>query len=380
MAGQCAPVPAGRPDPRSGCMDQGVQSCGFDGTCNGAGACRRYPAGSVCRPASCSATGDRVLSGTCDGNGSCSAPDAQSCAPYACGESGCKTACAGAADCAPGIACSAGSCGKKPLGAACVGAAECNSGFCLDGACCETGDCGGPCRSCNVAGAAGSCRELPTNAQPRAGGCAAEDPSSCGRSGKCDGLGGCQLYAPATPCGPRTCAAGIETLVPTCNGTGSCIAGRTQSCGTYLCSGDACAVSCTGDAQCASGAYCLAGTCRPHEPDGTTCSSARACQSGFCTDGQCCQMASCPVGSRCVGPGGTCSDKRALGVACAAAAECGSGFCADGVCCDSACTAECRRCDGASAGQCQVINNGRDANSMPPCNAPRRCTEGGVCR
>jgi hypothetical protein len=40
-------------DPRNDCADQGVASCGNDGTCDGSGACRKYPTGVVCKQPSC---------------------------------------------------------------------------------------------------------------------------------------------------------------------------------------------------------------------------------------------------------------------------------------------------------------------------------------
>src|SRR5688572_30767123 len=45
--GTCTPVPAGA-DPDGECAQQTSSSCGQDGTCDGAGACRRYAAGTQC--------------------------------------------------------------------------------------------------------------------------------------------------------------------------------------------------------------------------------------------------------------------------------------------------------------------------------------------
>src|SRR5262249_29214962 len=44
--GTCKVVPAGQ-DPLNQCNDAGAMSCGFDGSCDGAGACRQYAAGTV---------------------------------------------------------------------------------------------------------------------------------------------------------------------------------------------------------------------------------------------------------------------------------------------------------------------------------------------
>jgi hypothetical protein len=46
--GQCAPVPGGSADPRGTCVDQGSESCGTTGICDGAGGCRTYDTGTSC--------------------------------------------------------------------------------------------------------------------------------------------------------------------------------------------------------------------------------------------------------------------------------------------------------------------------------------------
>ena len=378
--GQCVSVSAGQDNPHAVCAQTAASSCGLDGTCNGAGLCRNYVAGTVCAPASCGTPGERQLPATCDGEGKCTAPRTQSCAPYLCVGSSCKTACAGPEDCAPGAPCVAGSCGKSPLGAACTSGDECNSNNCVDGVCCDVSACTGPCRACNVPGSAGSCQNFATNAEPRAAGCAAESASSCGRTGKCDGAGGCQLQAPGTPCSARACAGSSETPAQTCNGTGTCVAGTSRSCGRYLCVQDACGVDCSTEAECTAQAYCQAGVCVARLASGATCSTAPQCQSGFCVDGRCCGTAACPTGMTCVGTTGTCMAKSSLGTSCAANHECDSGFCVDGVCCENACSTTCRRCDAAPLGRCRLVTSGRDSNASPPCLSPDRCTDSGVCR
>ena len=46
--GTCTNVPTGQ-DPLNQCTDQGVDSCGNDGSCDGAGGCRRYASGTTVR-------------------------------------------------------------------------------------------------------------------------------------------------------------------------------------------------------------------------------------------------------------------------------------------------------------------------------------------
>jgi hypothetical protein len=379
--GQCAPVPAGQEDPRAGCNKEAVASCGFDGTCDGTGACRKYPAGFECRPGSCSGS-DRILPGTCDGQGVCAAARTQSCAPFSCAGTGCAQTCNGTMGCAAGIACVNGSCGKQPLGAPCAAGTACNSGNCVDGVCCDVATCSGPCRACNLPGSAGSCQSIAANGQPRSAGCESEAPETCGRSGKCDGAGGCQLHPPGIPCGALSCTAANEVSTSTCNGAGVCQVSSVVACGNYLCGATTgCHTSCTSNADCVSAAFCQLAThlCASKLANGAVCTAASACQSGSCVDGHCCQTSSCATGKACIGAGGTCTTQIALGQACSTGGECQSGFCADGVCCNSACTQTCRSCD-VTPGQCLVLDVGRDANATSPCNAPKRCTTGGICR
>jgi hypothetical protein len=376
-AGRCTPVPANVVDPQQRCARETAESCGLDGTCDGAGTCARHPAGTVCQPPRCSDTADRTLPGTCDGAGSCRPGATQSCAPYICDAGACKTSCAGSGDCSGGNPCVDSSCGKSPLGAVCQTGDTCNSGNCVDGVCCDLRSCAGPCQACNLPGASGSCQALPANADPRSAGCPAEATTTCGRTGRCDGAGGCQLHPAGTPCGAGSCSADSETPAPSCNGGGLCVPGTSRSCGDYRCEGDACASSCTGsdDTSCAATAYCLANQCTPRRSAGSTCTQARECATGSCADGRCCLMASCPAGQACTGPGGTCVDKLPAGSACTSFDQCASGFCIDDVCCTSACTDQCRRCD--SAGICQILTVGKDSNSIPPCSqGSARCSNG----
>ena len=107
--GTCTAVPAGQ-DPLTQCSDRGAASCGTDGSCDGAGACRNYPAGTNCHAASCAGASFQPAS-TCNAGGSCTAPAPAACAPYVCASTGCKTSCQTSADCAsPTDTCSAGAC------------------------------------------------------------------------------------------------------------------------------------------------------------------------------------------------------------------------------------------------------------------------------
>jgi hypothetical protein len=97
-SGTCAPVSAGQ-DPDDECEDEGPSTCGQDGTCDGAGACRTYQDGTVCAT-ECCGNGDRLCAyscrlGDCDmsnrtmrdecgGNGGCCCDNPTAGGPAAC--------------------------------------------------------------------------------------------------------------------------------------------------------------------------------------------------------------------------------------------------------------------------------------------------------
>lgn len=210
--GQCLPVSVGKVA-HNACTASGT-SCGLDGMCDGAGACRSPAAGSRCNDGNACTSGETCQAGVCTGGtlktceasdqchtagtcdtatGSCSNPvkngaacgtascvsDSQGNASYTplgtCNGSGtctpgtsgpcpgfvtcasattCKsTTCSTSNDCAAGYYCtgSGGSCtAKKSAGLPCGTADQCASNYCVDSVCCGT--------ACNLASAAsGSC-------------------------------------------------------------------------------------------------------------------------------------------------------------------------------------------------------------------------------
>lgn len=161
--GTCAFVKAGD-DPGNSCSVS-ADSCGDDGTCDGAGGCRKKNASTPCGAAMCA--GQTYSSArTCDGAGTCKAATTSSCDVYACTASGCKKPCGGDGDCVLGYYCASGTCTpSKAQGATCTTGAQCTTGFCApEGICCNEA-CNGTCRQC----ASGTC----INLQGR------EDPNSC---------------------------------------------------------------------------------------------------------------------------------------------------------------------------------------------------------
>jgi hypothetical protein len=110
--GACMPLTEGTaPQDPTFCAASDVSTCGLDGTCDGAGACRNFPAGTVCNPPSCS-TATLRPPGTCDGNTHCQTPTTTSCGGFTCASAtACKTTCASDLDCAAPSVCGAGACG-----------------------------------------------------------------------------------------------------------------------------------------------------------------------------------------------------------------------------------------------------------------------------
>ncbi len=258
--GLCKPITAGS-DPDSECADDGAASCGHDGTCDGAGACRLYGATTVCAGASCNGALEAPAR-MCDGAGTCVAASTMSCGSYMCGATTCMTSCTQNTDCASGYFCSAGSCVMlEAPGTACVHASDCASGNCVDGVCCQTA-CTGACMTCNGAGTAGTCTPAAAGTDARSD-CNADAPSTCGHDGTCDGAGACRLYSNTTACSTGSCTGSTLTAASMCDGAGTCVAGGTSSCNAYQCNagGTACATTCTSDANCGTGYFCAAGSC-----------------------------------------------------------------------------------------------------------------------
>lgn len=97
--GVCGAVQAGL-DPHESCAQTAQATCGADGTCDGNGGCRKWPAGTVCVPGSCGVdpSGQTILHyqqypDTCDGAGACVDKASISCGLYSCNGSVCHTDC-----------------------------------------------------------------------------------------------------------------------------------------------------------------------------------------------------------------------------------------------------------------------------------------------
>ncbi len=108
--GTCTAVPRGVVDVAGRCANQGANSCGTNGACDGAGVCDRYALGSACGTASC-ANAVATAAPTCVGANSCAVVTPASCLNFACAGSACGTVCANDGECVSPAKCFNTQCG-----------------------------------------------------------------------------------------------------------------------------------------------------------------------------------------------------------------------------------------------------------------------------
>jgi hypothetical protein len=263
-AGTCSLVPLN--DSSDGdCPDEGAQTCGRNGKCDGAGGCMLYQSGTGCSAETCPAgSSTHTRPGLCDGHGVCAAGQLLDCAPFMCNSvtNACYANCStGGSECKPPGQCTNGSCGKKSNGQTCVLPSECTSNFCEQGVCCG-GACQGLCTSCAVDGSLGTCSAVKAGKADPQSRCHDKGVAGCGTNGSCDGSGACQNYATGLQCQATCDPTGTTFSTFTCNGSGACGLSNTQPCAPYHCDASGCKKSCTVPTDCASGYLCSpSGTC-----------------------------------------------------------------------------------------------------------------------
>jgi hypothetical protein len=139
--GKCAAVNGGLSH-ATDCTASDPSTCGLDGKCDGAGACRRYPSGTTCAPESCTdGTSVSIHSAprSCDGVGVCQPATTSSCGSTRCMGTKCRTSCGGSQDCVSAAYCAASVCSAKEAdGNVCSSNSECATGVC-GGLCCAAG-------------------------------------------------------------------------------------------------------------------------------------------------------------------------------------------------------------------------------------------------
>lgn len=324
--GRCVLVPAGTNDPRASsgnvapgtiCVDQGAQTCGTNGRCDGKGGCELYKDGTICAAGRCDAGKNTAAGVSLCRTGRCEPPTPRTCAPFAgCDGSRCSTRCDDDKDCAPGNVCTEGSCGKRPLGSLCSRDDECaGAGVCAQGRCCDQ-RCDKPCMACNLEGSHGACTPVPAGGADPSGACRTDACTS-----GCDGRGNCRREKEGTTCGPTRCDGEVTLVTRTCSKDGACQEKQSGCSGDQTCKDNRCVAptkrmpgeGCVADGDCASGA-CVGNRCCT-----SSCSSGcRICTAATawkCTDradespcgvNQVCRGGRC--GSKCTGTRTLCGD------------------------------------------------------------------------
>ena len=384
---ECTQVGDGA-DPVNDCSAMAQTSCGYDGYCDGSGACAYWDDGTECFSQYC-VGGVVFYSDTCNGGGVCTDGGNDSCEGYACADNGseCRTACTEQYHCGFGFYCTVdGECvEKKDVGETCGLNVECASWYCVDGYCCN-GPCGGQCQACDTAGLEGTCTNLTNNTDPEnecgpcrvcSGGgackdatqgsdpkanCAAMPEHGCGYDGDCSGGGACEYWDATTVCAAQSCTGSTLYETDQCNGAGVCLDSGTSSCSPYKCAADAvnCLGSCTSDADCIAGHYCAGAVCTPKKSNGQTCSATNECLSNYCVDGYCCN-------SGCAGSCRSCALAGSKGIC---------TFYTNGTDPEVEC-ADCKVCNGS--GQCNDADEGTDPKDDCDQELPSTCGQDGAC-
>jgi hypothetical protein len=283
FVGTCATIAAGAPPKTPGaCPVEIVQTCGTDGTCDGAGNCRLQPLLTPCGSGRCD--GDAIVGAmVCDGRGHCRTGPMTICVPFHCdpATNQCRLRCATDADCASPAKCLNGGC-RTPSIIPCARNADCASGTCSGGVCCNVA-CDGPCLTCNLPGREGTCWPQPSG----------------------------------TDCGSQpTCLNGIASGIKRCDTAGHCDDWGPETCAPFTCNPatNLCRYTCASDGDCAPPSACVANSCGRRES--RTCDSGGDCDSGFCSRGVCCDR-------RCDDPCHSCSVPGSVGTCVPIADDCG---------------------------------------------------------
>lgn len=291
---------------------------------------------------------------------------------------------------------------------ACTLHSQCATGFCVDGFCCDNA-CDNKCMACSVAkkggGLDGVCGSVKYDT----------DPDNECHGGACDGKNVCKYYnsmscTSAAQCLSNYCVDGV-----CCNNIcmGACQACSTAKKGS---GGDGVCGNIAGgadpDNECNPGECTGSGACNQVQTpaaNGTLCTSASQCQSGYCADGVCCDSwcltscMACTAAKKGNGTNGTCGPiaydtdpdgecwggscdgkgvcKQYNGVPCSASSQCLSAYCVDGFCCGNQCNGVCLACSSARKGSgydgvCGFIGATRDPDNECPTG---ECNGAGVC-
>jgi MYXO-CTERM domain-containing protein len=158
-------------------------------------------------------------------------------------------------------------------------ASHCSSGNCVDGVCCESASCTGACKSCNVAGKAGTCVLATPGTQV---------PGSCAGDLACDVTGNCRTSNGKACSSSSECASGFCVDGVCCNTgcTGTCVSctqpGRTGTCTPFAAGTDPRNQCSLGTPPCQSACNGQGGCSYPR---GSACGSCGICDGlGSCME------------------------------------------------------------------------------------------------
>ncbi|MFH1807789.1 MAG: hypothetical protein ABIJ09_03535 [Pseudomonadota bacterium] len=281
-----------------------------------------------------------------------------------------------------------------------AGATQCLSGYCDGLRCCSGGDCcndplqcpadystASACHDVTLTTACQGSRREASCVDHVCGSVTVDDDSACA------GLShGCPDHLAA-----RTCTGAVDQAAPECPASCSVTAPCEDG---YQCSGTQCVPipgvgdACTGTGQgtCNSGLKCENSVCCV-STGGTCCTGSSQCSGGLvCNTGisSCAMHCSDYTTSSCADPGGTvclgdvCVAKQGAGADCGDGAQCQTGFCVDGVCCNVACGGACEACrgtlNGGNNGTCSPVPMGlTDLAPTAMCTATGTGCSGASC-
>ena len=226
-------------DPRSptDCQTAAASTCSFDGKCDGAGACRKFVSGTVCKAGACD--GDAVTGQlVCDGQGHCRPGPTMICSPFSCdpSEGACVAMCSGTNQCVAGHACDAsGSCGKRLSGAHCTKARRLPARASAPTTSAATRPARGRASPARSLALGDLLRRFALGAPIRTASARIRAPPAAGQNGLCDGVGGCSLYPAETVAWPPACSGNRSTRPATCDGLGTCRPPGLQDCSPFVC-------------------------------------------------------------------------------------------------------------------------------------------------
>ena len=314
LVGTCSAIPPGGSPVHGTCAVQAPSTCGLNGTCDGAGACAKYPQGTLCGNSACdSATNKFTPASKCDGAGTCQVLAMQDCAPYRCKDTTqCYgPPCSGTGECSGSNTCVNGSCGLLSDGRPCTASSQCVNNNCVDGVCCNVA-CNGQCQACDIPdgmGNLGVCQTVMSGAPHGTRTACTGTGTTCG--GSCKGTPTACTYTPTTTKCNSSCKSSSTETDFFCSGTGTCSAtGTDLACsGGFICSGTSCLTSCGATSMCQSPYVCMAPSC-------TLCGNG--VKDGGETDIDC--------------GGASCSKKCAVNKMCSVGTDCVTGSCISGLC------------------------------------------------